>query len=77
MASKKTNATVIPAFYIRKPKLSGYRIITGELITFSGDESKDALLTNKTLEEILKHPEQYLWQHRRYKTRPPGEEKIY
>ena len=76
--AKKTNATVIPAYYIRKPDLSGYRIITGEPITFSGDESKDALLTNKTLEKIIKkHPEQYLWQHRRYKTRPPGEEKIY
>jgi KDO2-lipid IV(A) lauroyltransferase len=35
-------------------------------------------MTNEFLEAaIRKYPEQYLWQHRRYKTRPPGEEKIY
>jgi len=35
-------------------------------------------MTNQFLEEaIRKYPEQYLWQHRRYKTRPEGEEKIY
>ncbi len=28
-------------------------------------------------EEILKMPEQYLWLHKRFKTRPPGEKKPY
>ncbi|MDE4992487.1 LpxL/LpxP family acyltransferase, partial [Francisella tularensis] len=52
--------------------------ITGEPIIFSGNDLEDAKLTNKILEEIIKkHPEQYLWQHRRYKKRPLGEEKIY
>jgi Kdo2-lipid IVA lauroyltransferase/acyltransferase len=27
--------------------------------------------------EILKMPEQYFWLHRRFKTRPPGENKVY
>jgi KDO2-lipid IV(A) lauroyltransferase len=76
--AKKTGAIVIPAYYIRKPNLSGYKIMAGEPITFSGNDYEDASLTNKILEEMIKkHPEQYLWQHRRYKTRPPGEEKIY
>ncbi|GMN89891.1 LpxL/LpxP family acyltransferase [Francisella sciaenopsi] len=76
--AKKTGATVIPLFYVRKNDLSGYKLISGEPVEFTGDEYNDAALTNKTLEKfILRYPEQYLWQHRRYKTRPPGEEKIY
>lgn len=27
--------------------------------------------------EVLKMPEQYFWLHRRFKTRPPGEKKVY
>ncbi|QIV93882.1 LPS biosynthesis protein [Allofrancisella frigidaquae] len=76
--AEKTGAIVIPAYYIRKNDLSGYTIFAGEPLNFTGDAYKDAKMTNKFLEEaIRKHPEQYLWQHRRYKTRPNGEEKIY
>ncbi|MDE4992739.1 LpxL/LpxP family acyltransferase, partial [Francisella tularensis] len=58
--------------------VSVYSIITGDQIIFIGNDLEDAILTNKILEEIIKkHHEQYLWQHRRYKTRPLGEEKIY
>ena len=39
---------------------------------------KDASKTNQILEkQILKNPEQYLWIHRRFKTRPEGEENFY
>ena len=44
----------------------------------SGDTIKDASKTNQILEkQILKNPEQYLWIHRRFKTRPEGEENFY
>ena len=44
----------------------------------SGDAIKDASETNQILEkQILKNPEQYLWIHRRFKTRPEGEENFY
>jgi KDO2-lipid IV(A) lauroyltransferase len=44
----------------------------------SGDASNDAKITNKILEkQILKNPEQYLWIHRRFKTRPEGESGLY
>jgi len=38
----------------------------------------DAKRTNQILEkQILKNPEQYLWIHRRFKTRPEGESGFY
>ncbi len=39
----------------------------------TGDDIADATTVNAiTEEEIRRHPEQYLWQHRLFKTRPPG-----
>ncbi len=44
----------------------------------SNDISADCELINKKIEEaILLAPDQYWWLHRRFKTRPLGEEKIY
>ena len=40
----------------------------------SQDDYRDATCYNQWLESIVrKYPEQYLWQHRRFKTRPPGD----
>lgn len=42
------------------------------------DEIKAATLMNKSIEkEILRAPEQYMWLHRRFKTRPEGEPSLY
>jgi len=46
--------------------------------TPTGDTDEDVLRltqahTKLLEEEILRTPDQYLWQHRRWKTRPPGE----
>ncbi len=44
----------------------------------SGDALADAAGYMSRLERVVRrHPEQYLWVHRRFKTRPPGEPDLY
>jgi KDO2-lipid IV(A) lauroyltransferase len=44
----------------------------------SEDEVADAARMNRWLEgEIRRMPAQYYWVHRRFKTRPPGEPRLY
>ena len=44
----------------------------------SGDEREDAAAINQAIEAtVRRRPEQYLWLHRRFKTRPPGEASLY
>ena len=78
--AKVTKAPVIPYISRRLDNAQGYEIdIYPALENFpSGSEEKDAIVTNKILEEhIRKAPEQYLWVHRRFKTRPQGMPKLY
>lgn len=45
---------------------------------FGENEQRDAQWWNDCLEKsIMRYPEQYLWMHKRFKTRPPGEASIY
>lgn len=44
----------------------------------SGDDVADAAAVNAVVESVVRrHPEQYLWVHRRFKTRPEGEPALY
>ena len=43
-----------------------------------GDEVADATRINRMIETAIRMaPAQYLWMHKRFKTRPPGEKAIY
>lgn len=78
--AKMTGAAVVPFFVRRLDDGSGYRLsLLPALENFpSGDDQADATLTNRLIEtEIRKAPAQYLWLHRRFKSRPAGEDNVY
>lgn len=76
--SKLTGAKVIWA--IAETTKEGYLMhLSAPLENFPTDDPvADTARLNKELEEfICKHPDQYLWTHRRFKTRPDGEPSVY
>jgi lipid A biosynthesis lauroyl/palmitoleoyl acyltransferase len=76
--AKTTNAVVIPLSFIRKD--THYVLKFSPILAQypSPDEHDNANRTNQILEQqILQAPEQYLWIHRRFKTRPKGEKSFY
>ena len=59
---------------------SGYTLtFSSPLENFPTDNNfEDTVRINKRTEDFIRqHPDQYLWQHRRFKTRPEGEESLY
>jgi Kdo2-lipid IVA lauroyltransferase/acyltransferase len=80
----RTGAAVVPGFLIWDTALQKHRLRLDppvELID-TGDLDRDVLentkLFNKVLEGYVKEfPDQWLWIHRRWKTRPEGESPIY
>jgi KDO2-lipid IV(A) lauroyltransferase len=78
--SRLSGAAVVPFFHHRLPGTGGYEILLlPALGDFpSGDDARDAERINRLIEEqIWRYPEQYLWIHRRFKSRPAGGEDIY
>lgn len=78
--AKMSNAVVIPFFPTRRNDASGYDLtILPALDNFpSGDDIRDATRINQVLAEHVKQaPDQYLWLHRRFKTRPDNEPDFY
>ena len=70
------NCVVIPIYTYRLPDYRGYQIdILPAFDHFpSGDDRADVTRVNQWVEQaVLKNPEQYMWLHRRFKTRPDAE----
>jgi len=78
--AKTGNALVLPFSQVRLPDGRGYLIkVHPPLQDFpTGDDLADAETVNRQVEKmILEQPDQYMWIHRRFKTRPPGESRPY
>jgi len=80
----KTGAAVVPGFLLWEESAQKYVLHFGDPlpVVTTGDAEQDALantaaFTAKIEEYVRQYPEQWLWMHRRWKTRPAGEEGIY
>lgn len=75
-----SGAPVVPFFPQRNGYGDGYRLVLQPPLEGfpSGDVTRDTLHINEAIENAVRAvPEQYLWVHRRFKTRPEGEPYIY
>ncbi|OAJ50161.1 lipid A biosynthesis lauroyl acyltransferase [Pseudomonas marginalis] len=73
-------ALVVPFTQERLADGSGYRLVIHPPLTdFPGESDEvDCLRINQWVEASVREcPEQYLWTHRRFKSRPRGEAKLY
>lgn len=73
-------AKVVFVHAYRKSDLSGYEISFSQPLENypSDNELQDVECVNNEMEKLIRrHPEQYLWQYRRFRTRPPGEADLY
>lgn len=78
--SRMTGAVVLPVVVTQLPGAAGYRVrVLPAWEDYPTDDPEaDTRRMNAFIEaRILEQPEQYLWNHKRFKTRPPGETPVY
>ena len=78
--SRLSGAKMLSISMVRKLDRRGYSLHISEVMNdYPGEDKQIAAgYINKVIErEILRAPEQYLWVHRRFKTRPLGEPSVY
>jgi len=80
----RTNATVIPVFVPWDNERKRYVLSLSAPVSIehTGNEDEDirrltALLTQVIENQVRRFPDQWLWIHKRWRTRPPGEPDLY
>ncbi|MCG6201588.1 LpxL/LpxP family Kdo(2)-lipid IV(A) lauroyl/palmitoleoyl acyltransferase [Psychromonas antarctica] len=74
------NSCVIPVFLKRLPGELGYELVFYKALDNfpTKDLQADTHVTNQQIEKmVLECDDQYMWMHRRFKTRPEGEKTFY
>lgn len=79
-----SGAPVVPAFIVREPNQRSHRIEILDQVPIqrSGDADADILENTRRFVNVIedmvrRSPEQFLWTHRRYRTRPRGLPPLY
>jgi KDO2-lipid IV(A) lauroyltransferase len=78
--ARLSRAPVVPFYSERLPGNEGFllRLLPALEAFPSGDDLLDATRVNQVIEaQVRRVPEQYLWLHKRFKTRPEGEDDVY
>ena len=76
----RSGCPTLPCLIRRNPTGKGWQLrIEAPIANYpSGDPLADATLSNAMVEAAIRQaPEQYLWAHRRFRSRPPGAEALY
>ena len=80
----RTDAAVVPGFTLWDPVLRRYRLRFDPAVKLvrTGDNDADIVTNTQIFTNVIegfvrKYPDQWLWVHRRWKTRPPGQPPLY
>ena len=76
--ARESGASIICVSHLRTPD-GGYRIAFSPIQeNFGQDNQRDAEVWNRFIEQTIRqYPDQYLWLHKRFKTRPEGAPRFY
>lgn len=73
-----SGAAVIPGFAVWSSQERRYVLRFSPAVEITGDAAEDTRRVHTEIERAIRlNPDQWLWIHRRWKTRPPGDPKIY
>jgi KDO2-lipid IV(A) lauroyltransferase len=76
--AQHSQAPVVPGFALWDATSHRYLLHFLPEVPLSGEAQKDTQRIHAVLEEAIReYPDQWMWIHRRWKTRPPGEPGLY
>ena len=80
----RTGAAVVPAFCVWDPLSQRFRVVFDQPLELraTGDAETDIRVATQEMTSVIEryvrnYPDQWLWIHGRWKTRPPGEPSLY
>ena len=80
----RTDAPIVPVFIVREGGSGRHRVHVLPIMQVerTGDPRADVVRNTQRFSAVFedmvrRHPEQWLWMHKRWKTRPPGAPRLY